>query len=431
MSAATVQLLAASTVVRDVTKVLAVVALVALNAYLLVDLVARRRGANANAWISKASDDVGRDVARTGGNLLLLPATGGRALGRWWRSLSPVTRNLVVLAFIVFLYKLPDWQIWPLKTEADFVSLLAGSILPFVIVALGLNVVVGMAGLLDLGYVGFYAVGAYTLGILTSRHANWPWFIAIVVCIAVSMISGVILGAPTLRLRGDYLAIVTLGFGEIIRLLAERFEWLGDTRGISNIGRPPNFGPFKFGILDNDGLYWFALTVAILVYVVLRRLENSRVGRAWTAIREDEDAAELMGVPTFRFKLLAFAIGAAVGGLAGGLYASKIGFINPDGFKINLSILFLAAVVLGGSGSMPGAVLGGFLVSWMPERFRFLDTSRYMWFGIVLVVMMIFRPQGLIARRAHGRDQPPDPAPFEDVREGDPDVEGGARGALA
>ena len=353
------------------------------------------------------------------------------SIGDWWNDLPRYVKWSIVALFVAALYYLPVAKPWPLNTEANFASLLAGTVMPYVIVALGLNVVVGMAGLLDLGYVGFYAVGAYTMAVLTSKHANWPWIIVVFVCIVVAMFSGVVLGAPTLRLRGDYLAIVTLGFGEIIRLLAERFEWLGDTRGINNIGRPPNIGPIKFGILDNNGLYWLGLTLAIIVYFVLKRIENSRVGRAWTAIREDEDAAELMGVPTFQFKLWAFAIGAGVGGLAGMLYATKIGFINPDGFKINLSILFLAAVVLGGSGNMPGAVLGGFLVSWLPERFRFLNTSRYMWFGIILVVMMIFRPQGLLPRRAHGRRQPPDQPPFEDVREGDPDLEGGARGALA
>jgi branched-chain amino acid transport system permease protein len=353
---------------------------------------------------------------------------------RWsdkWREQPKPLRIVVGILGVAFLYYLPVLKPPVITTTGtDFSSLLAGSVIIFVIVALGLNVVVGMAGLLDLGYVGFYAVGAYVVGVLSSQHGNLPWLICMPIAIVVSMLSGVLLGAPTLRLRGDYLAIVTLGFGEIIRLLAQRFDWLGATPGISKIPPPPNIGPIHFGVLDSKSFYWLGLTIAIIVYFFLHRLETSRVGRAWTAIREDEDAAELMGVPTFKFKLWAFAIGAAVGGLAGALYATKTAFIQPDNFQLKLSILFLAAVVLGGPGNMPGVVIGAVVVSYLPERFRFLDTSRYFWFGVALVAMMIFRPAGLWPRRQHGRSgQPPsDPPPFEDVREGDPDLEGGAHG---
>ena len=194
----------------------------------------------------------------------------------------------------------------------------------YCLVALGLNIVVGYAGLLDLGYVGFYAVGAYTAAILTSFHANWPLLLAIPVAVLASTISGVLLGAPTLRVRGDYLAIVTLGFGEIIRLIAVNTEWLGDARGISNIGRPPGFALFEiphlnwdsgtplldfndtttfitFGVLDQIPFYWLGLTVVIIVLFADILVKDSRVGRAWEATREDEDAAQLMGVPTFKF----------------------------------------------------------------------------------------------------------------------------------
>jgi branched-chain amino acid transport system permease protein len=281
-----------------------------------------------------------------------------------------------------------------------------------------------MAGLLDLGYVGFYAVGAYVVAVLTSKHASLPWLVAVPIAVAVSMLSGVLLGAPTLRLRGDYLAIVTLGFGEIIRLLAEKFDWLGAAAGISNIKGPPDIGPLKFSGLDRKPYYWLGLTIVIIVYFLLRRLEDSRVGRAWTAIREDEDAAELMGVPTFQFKLWAFAIGAAVGGLAGTLYAAKAAFILPANFQLQLSILFLAAVVLGGPGNMPGVIVGAVAVGYLPERLRFLNTSRYFYFGLLLVIMMIFRPQGLIPRRQRARRSEPETGPpFEDPREGDPDLE--------
>ncbi|MGD9794616.1 MAG: branched-chain amino acid ABC transporter permease [Acidimicrobiia bacterium] len=359
---------------------------------------------------------------------------------RWeamWATQPKAVRAVIGLVFIAALYLFPVWEGMPLipTTGTDFTSVLAGTVVIYVLVALGLNVVVGMAGLLDLGYVGFYAVGAYTVAVLSSKHASLPWLICVPIAVAVSMLSGVILGAPTLRLRGDYLAIVTLGFGEIIRLLAERFDWLGAAGGIGNIPAPPAIGPLEFGVLDNRDFYWLGLTIVIGVYFLLRRLEHSRVGRAWTAIREDEDAAELMGVPTFQFKLWAFAIGAAVGGLAGTLYAAKTHFILPTNFQLQISILFLAAVVLGGPGNMPGVIVGAIAVSYLPERFRFLNTSRYFWFGTVLVVMMIFRPQGLIPRRQHGRrhDEPERTASFEDVKEGDPDLElptGGASGEL-
>jgi len=203
-----------------------------------------------------------------------------------------------------------------------------------------------------------------------------------------------------LRLRGDYLAIVTLGFGEIIRITANNSDWLGGPRGIKNIKRPPNIGPLEFGVLDAKPYWYLGLTVILLVIFVLRRLEQSRVGRAWAAVREDEDAAELMGVHTFRFKLWAFAIGAAIGGFAGVLYAGKVGFINPDNFQLQMSILFLAAVVLGGTGNMYGAIMGGVLVAWMPERFRTFSEQRYFVFGVALVLVMVFRPQGIIPRRA-------------------------------
>jgi branched-chain amino acid transport system permease protein len=258
---------------------------------------------------------------------------------------------------------------------------------------------VGLAGLLDLGYVGFYAVGAYTVAILSSQHANLPWLLCMPIAVLVSMIAGVILGTPTLRLRGDYLAIVTLGFGEIIRITANNVEWLGDSRGISNIATPPSIGPLKFTVLDAKPYYFLGFTTILIVIFLLRRLENSRVGRSWNAIREDEDAAELMGVDTFKFKLWAFAIGAAIGGLAGSLYAGKVQFINPSNFPLQLSILFLAAVVLGGAGNMWGAVVGGALVAWMPERFRGFADKRVFVFGVALVLVMVFRPQGLIPRK--------------------------------
>jgi branched-chain amino acid transport system permease protein len=292
----------------------------------------------------------------------------------------------------------------------------------YCLVALGLNIVVGYAGLLDLGYVGFYAIGAYTVGILTSFHGSWPLLLALPIGMLATTISGILLGAPTLRVRGDYLAIVTLGFGEIIRLVALNTSWLGDARGISNIARPPSLELFevphldwstgtplldlndtttfvKFGVLDQIPYYWMGLTVVIIVLFADILIKNSRVGRSWEATREDEDAAELMGVPTFRFKLLAFASGAFIGGLAGGLYASRQSFINPLSFLLLFSILFLAAVVIGGQGNRWGVLVGAFLVAYLPERFREFADFRVLAFGLALMLLAVFRPEGLLPPR--------------------------------
>ena len=288
----------------------------------------------------------------------------------------------------------------------------------YIILALGLNIVVGMAGLLDLGYVAFYAVGAYTTAKLTTTF-GWGAWETLPVAIFVAMVAGVLLGAPTLRLRGDYLAIVTLGFGEIVRIVAQNTESLGASRGITGIKHPQAIlgTEFKF-----DPLPYYYLTLAFVVVGLffLTRLTRSRVGRSWAAIREDEDAAEAMGVPTFNMKLWAFAMGAATGGAGGWLYASKVGFINPDNFPFFFSVIILAAVVLGGMGSVPGVIAGAFAIGFIPEYLRdaaagesikkglnlitggdVQDITEYrvLLFGFALVVMMIFRPQGLIPSR--------------------------------
>jgi len=292
----------------------------------------------------------------------------------------------------------------------------------YVLVALGLNIVLGYAGLLDLGYVGFYAIGAYTVGVLGSLHAHVPLLILLPLGALVATVSGVLLGAPTLRVRGDYLAIVTLGFGEIIRLTAINSDWLGGNAGISNVPRPPSIeigqiphldwssGPpvvdldttttfLKFGISDQIPYYWLALVVIAAVVFADILIKDSRVGRAWEATREDEDAAELMGVPTFKFKLLAFAMGAFIGGLSGALFAGKQGFISPGGFPLLLSILFIAAVVVGGAGNRWGVMLGAVVVAYFPERFREFQDWRVLVFGLALMLLAIFRPQGLLPPR--------------------------------
>jgi branched-chain amino acid transport system permease protein len=292
----------------------------------------------------------------------------------------------------------------------------------YVLLSLGLNIVVGYAGLLDLGYVAFYAVGAYTVGVLGSAHAHIPWLLCVPIAVVAALIAGVIVGAPTLRVRGDYLAIVTLGFGEIVRISLINAGWLGAAAGITEVPRPPSVSVFsvphldwssgppvvdlsntttflKFGISDQIPYYWLALMVIFVVIFFDKRIKDSRVGRAWEATREDEDAAELMGVPTFKFKLLAFAMGAFIGGLSGALFAGKQGFISPDSFPLILSILFVAAVVVGGAGNRWGAIVGGIVVAYFPERFREFQDWRVLVFGLALMMLAIFRPQGLLPPR--------------------------------
>jgi branched-chain amino acid transport system permease protein len=369
------------------------------------------------------------------------------AVGQWWRGIPRWGRILLLLAFLAFLYvvalpdvylnlgiPLPNGSYLPLYTDrSDMASILFYSTW-IVLLTLGLNIVVGYAGMLDLGFFGFFALGAYTIGLLTSPQSKlltqyhwmsspWPWLAVVPIAISVTMLSGALLGWPTLRLRGDYLAIVTLCFAEVILIIAKQQNWiLNGDNGIPQIAHPPGTFPDGTPIFEYKPLpyYWLGLTVVIGVIFLIRNLERSRVGRAWIAIREDEDAAELMGVPTFRFKLWAFASGAAIGGLSGAIWAGQETFVNSGTFTLQNSILVLAALLLGGAGNIGGAVLGGFLVVYVPAWLsgigedlglpqaaqlfgRRIDTSvtslRYAIFGIILIIMMIFRPQGIWPNR--------------------------------
>jgi branched-chain amino acid transport system permease protein len=342
---------------------------------------------------------------------------GREAAGARWRSMPRWVRWAAIAALIVFFYVLPNKEFYqllgPIPTQESNFGQVLFMMAIYVLLAVGLNIVVGFAGLLDLGYFGFFAVGAYTVAILTSPSSDiktqWPWLAAVPVAIAITIVSGLVLGAPTLRLRGDYLAIVTLGFAEMIRVAATSSEFLRGQRGFNQIPHPPGHyddGKPIFGVLDPRPYYWLVLTLIILMIIGVRNLVNSRVGRAWVSIREDEDAAQLMGVPTFKFKLWAFAAGAALGGLAGALFAGKTNFVNNQNFDLLNSIIILAAVIFGGSGNIVGAIVGGGLTYYLIERFRGIELFgvelyeyRFLFFGLVLIVMMIFRPQGLIPNR--------------------------------
>jgi branched-chain amino acid transport system permease protein len=324
-----------------------------------------------------------------------------------WAGAPRWARWLVYLALIVCALLLPLASIGSIMTpQSDWATVLFYPIGVYILLAIGLNVVVGQAGLLDLGYVAFFAIGGYMMAVLGTRF-GWSFWEILVVGVLASAVSGLILGAPTLRLRGDYLAIVTLGFGEIVRITAQNTDYIGGPRGIAGIPHPPSlsdfeiFGvsPFKYGVLDPRPYYYMLVGLIVLTIIFAKRLENSRVGRAWMAIREDEDAAELMGVPTFRFKLAAFAIGAAIGGAAGVVWSAKVISIIPNNFPFILSATILAAVVLGGSGNIPGVMLGAFLIAWLPERFRGFQDYRILAFGAVLVLMMSLRPEGLLPSR--------------------------------
>jgi len=264
----------------------------------------------------------------------------------------------------------------------------------YTILCLGLNIVVGYAGLLDLGYAAFFAVGAYTTGILTSQFGINFW-LTIPAAVFCSMVAGIIIGGPTLRLRSDYLAIVTLGFGEIVRIIARNLEITGGASGLIGIERP-----FFFGIELSQGIhfYYVFLFLAILACFVSYRLQNSRLGRAWQYVREDEDAAEAMGINRVGVKLYAYVIGAMFGGVAGSFFAVKMTAISPETFTFSQSVLILLGVVLGGMGKIPGVIVGAFALVLFPEVFRDLGSMRMLVFAIVMLIIMLYRPEGIWPR---------------------------------
>lgn len=263
----------------------------------------------------------------------------------------------------------------------------------YIVLALGLNITVGQAGLLNLGYVAFYAVGAYTYAILSTTLglSFWPGMIVGALSAAAFAL---LLGLPTLKLRGDYFAIVTLGLGEITRIVLNNWDSLtGGPNGISRIGRPMIGRYVLHTTLD---FYYLIFFIALISVFAMHRLISSRIGRAWIAVREDELAAEAMGINTFRLKLLAFVLGSAWAGMTGVFFAAKMAFVSPESFTFFESVMILCMVVLGGMGSIPGIILGALLLITLPEVFRDFQDYRMLAFGIALVLMMIFRPQGLL-----------------------------------
>jgi branched-chain amino acid transport system permease protein len=289
----------------------------------------------------------------------------------------------------------------------------------YIVLGLGLNIVVGLAGLLDLGYIAFYAVGAYTYSLLNLNFGIPFWF-CIPIGIGFGCIAGCIIGYPTLKMRGDYLAIVTMGFGEIIRLMLNNWDNLtAGPNGLYGMAKPTLIYPsiadggltwVTFHLKSLESLYFLVLGIAILTVIGVRRLDQSRIGRAWVAIREDEVAAELSGVPTMWLKLLAYALGASFAAVVGGFFAAKLSYTNPNFFIFMESCIVLCIVVLGGVGSTTGVIVAAVILSAVPEIFRDLQNYRMLAFGAAMAAMMVLKPEGLIPatrrkRELHASDQ--------------------------
>jgi len=273
----------------------------------------------------------------------------------------------------------------------SYATVILTNALLYVVLALGLNVVVGYAGLLDLGYAAFFAVGAYTIGVLTLDFGLNFWM-SLPFAVLAAAIAGVIIGGPTLGLRSDYLAIVTLGFGEIVRFSARNLEITGKASGLSGIQQPSIFG---YEIASSLDFYYTFCILAIIAVIVSFRLANSRLGRAWLYVRHDEDAAEAMGIDRVRVKLAAYVIGAIYGAIGGAFFAVNLGAISPESFSFTQSVLILMAVILGGMGKIPGVILGAFIVILGPELLRDLGPLRLLVFAVGLLLIMLFRPSGI------------------------------------
>lgn len=271
----------------------------------------------------------------------------------------------------------------------------------YAILALGLNLIVGYTGLLHLGYAAFFAIGAYTYGLM-NLHLGMPFWWGWVPAVLVAGLFGVLLGFPALRVRGDYLAIVTLGFGEIVRIVFTNLEhWTGGPNGLLGIAHPkvwiPGQGIRDFGV-ESAPYYYLALLTLVGVALGCARLGRSRVGRAWVAIRDDELAASCMGIPVLQLKLVAQGCGGAIAGIAGAIFAAKQGTITPDTFDFILSITVLAMLVLGGLGSIRGAILGALVLGTLPELLRGFDQYRMLIYGLAMIGMMRVRPQGFFGK---------------------------------
>ena len=319
---------------------------------------------------------------------------GDRVRRRYVEMNSTQRRRVNIGAFALGLFIL----IMLPNLLGTYLSEVINNVLIFALMGLGLNIVVGFAGLLDLGYVAFFAIGAYMMGLLTSEGAlgitGTSFWLALPICVAVSVLAGIMLGIPVLRMRGDYLAIVTLGFGEIIGILARSDllkPLIGGAQGILQIPKPQIFG---LALIRPEYLYYVILAACLFAAFVSYRLSEARLGRQWMALREDEDVAEAMGINLVNTKLLAFAIGAAFAGLSGAIFASKLTSIFPHSFNLLISINVLSLIIVGGMGSLPGVVVGSLVLIGLPELLREFAEYRILMYGALLIAMMLARPEG-------------------------------------
>ncbi|MGQ9656089.1 MAG: branched-chain amino acid ABC transporter permease [Thermodesulfobacteriota bacterium] len=305
------------------------------------------------------------------------------------RRIHKVPRWVRYLALLGLISSLPPFI-------GNYWTHVLGYIGIYIMLGIGLNVVVGFAGLLDLGYVAFYAIGAYSYALLASPQfgIHVPFWVMIPVCVALASLGGTLLGIPVLRMRGDYLAIVTLGFGEIIRIVLNNLDSVTNgPKGVLRID-PPSIGSFEFTTPTH--YYYLILAGCLLSVFIAQQLNDSRVGRAWIAMREDEDAASLMGIDVVKYKLMAFALGASFAGVGGIIFAARQGSIFPDDFSLMVSINVLCLIIIGGMGSIPGVILGALVLIGIPEILRAVSLYRMLAFGALLVIMMVFRPMGFI-----------------------------------
>jgi branched-chain amino acid transport system permease protein len=334
-------------------------------------------------------------------------ATRGDAIRRRMRALPPGTQK--TLRWSSWILLAAFLLIWP-RIAGSYLSEVSNSVGIFIMMGLGLNIVVGYAGLLDLGYVAFYALGAYIMAVLTTTggeitaNFQWTFWQALPLAILGAVMAGVILGIPVLKIRGDYLAIITLGFGEIIRImfLSDFLKpYLGGSFGIVLIASPTLIGT---KLNTPQTLYYMILGGCLFALFVAYRLRDSRIGRAWKAIREDEDVAQAMGINLTTTKLLAFATGAGFGGLSGAIFAAKLSTVYPHSFVLLVSINVLALIIVGGMGSLPGVIVGALLLVGMPELLREFSEFRLMIYGALLIVMMLNKPEGFIPESVHRRE---------------------------
>jgi branched-chain amino acid transport system permease protein len=322
-----------------------------------------------------------------------------------WAKLRPAQqkrgRLVGIVIGILLLFALP-WMVGQFLSQALFLVGL------YVMMGLGLNIVVGYAGLLDLGYVAFFAIGAYVMGLFTSTGvlgiSDLNFWETLPIALLIGLLAGVLLGFPVLRMRGDYLAIVTLGFGEIIRIVATS-DWLapfeGGPQGILHIPNPSFFGQL---MEKPQEMYYLVVAGSLLIAFVTIRLKDSRLGRQWMAMREDEDVAEAMGINLVQTKLLAFSVGAGFSAMAGAIFAARLGNIFPHSFNLIVSINALSLIIVGGLGSIPGVIVGSFILVGMPELLREFTEYRFLMYGILLIIMMLFRPEGFLPEETRKRE---------------------------